>query len=213
MSSNNILPSSSLTQATRIGVIMSIISLLLMTSLFLCETYEFARPRMKSSIELDNRDASWDEALLRLNFNVSLFDVHCEFVSVGEFSSPRPLAVAACLEGSFLTALMSTANLRNWTKYELYTKRIGYADVWDSLGTNLQNITKDVTKYHIDRNGEQASFHGRNREQARVDHEVHEETLKGKYLRLCMSASSSALTRIIENLQTSLMQTEASCTP
>lgn len=130
MSSNNILPSSSLTQATRIGVIMSIISLLLMTSLFLCETYEFARPRMKSSIELDNRDASWDEALLRLNFNVSLFDVHCEFVSVGEFSSPRPLAVAACLEGSFLTAqclrrIFEIGPNTNYIRNELGTQMSG----------------------------------------------------------------------------------------
>ena len=84
---NNCPPLFSHTQATRVGVIMSIVSLLFMTSLFLCETYEFAWPRITSSIELDNpRDPGWDEGLLRLNFNVSLFDVHCEFVSVGEFA-------------------------------------------------------------------------------------------------------------------------------
>lgn len=153
---------------------MSIIALLLMTSLFLCETYEFARPRIKSSIELDNRDASWDEALLRLNFNVSLFDVHCEFVSVGEFS---PMIHYASKEvPSLLYVYGESSNLDQICTN--YTKRLGYEDVWDSLGTNQQNITKDVTKYHIDRNGEQASFHGRNREQTKVDHQVHDETLE-----------------------------------
>ena len=74
---------------------------------------------------------------------------------------------------------MSTANLCNGSNTKNNeTTWVQYADVWDSLGTNLQNITKDVTKYHIDRNGEQASFHGRNREQARVDHQVHDETLE-----------------------------------
>lgn len=49
-------------------------------------------------------------------------------------------------------------------------------DVWDTLGTNLQNVTKDVTKWSIDHSGQVSKFHGRNKQQARVHHEVHSET-------------------------------------
>lgn len=46
-------------------------------------------------------------------------------------------------------------------------------DVLDSLGANRQNITKNVEKWHLDEGGTKRGFHGRNREQREIKHEVH----------------------------------------
>lgn len=51
-------------------------------------------------------------------------------------------------------------------------------DVWDVLGTNRQNVTKNVEKWQIDKDGKKKSFSGRNREMREVRHEEHEETLE-----------------------------------
>merc|ERR1719203_2158210 len=50
-------------------------------------------------------------------------------------------------------------------------------DVWDTLGTNQVNITKDVNKWHLDDKGVPRKFHGRNVEQKKVTHQEHEEPL------------------------------------
>lgn len=49
-------------------------------------------------------------------------------------------------------------------------------DVWDTLGTNLQNVTKDITKWTLDDTGQKQEFHGRNKHERAVVHEEHEET-------------------------------------
>ena len=116
-------------QATKIGVVMSLLSLLTMVILFTCETWSFVRTQVAASVEVDPSA----DTLLRLNFNVTLYDVECEYVSV---------------------------------------------DVWDRLGTNLQNVTKDITKWHVDPRGKQQAFHGRNKQQQAVQHEQHKETLQ-----------------------------------
>jgi len=51
-------------------------------------------------------------------------------------------------------------------------------DVWDVLGTNKQNITKNVEKWQLDEHGNRKSFSGRNRETREVQHEEHAETLE-----------------------------------
>ena len=51
-------------------------------------------------------------------------------------------------------------------------------DVWDTLGTNQQNVTKDVTKWSLDHAGQKKKFHGRNKQQKTVTHEEHKETLQ-----------------------------------
>lgn len=56
--------------------------------------------------------------------------------------------------------------------------RAANTDVWDTLGTNLQNVTKDITKWHIDDRGQKQKFHGRNTQQREVKHQEHEETLR-----------------------------------
>merc|ERR1719245_1408367 len=48
-------------------------------------------------------------------------------------------------------------------------------DATDSLGTNRQNITKNVEKWHLDNEGQRRIFAGRNREQRQVQHEEHDD--------------------------------------
>ena len=62
---------------------MSIISLFSMVILFTCETYEFVQTKVTSNIEID---PNADE-LIRVNFNVTLYDVQCDFVEVGTYFS------------------------------------------------------------------------------------------------------------------------------
>ena len=70
-------------KSTKIGFIMSIISLFSMVILFTCETYEFVQTKVTSNIEIDpNADK-----LIRVNFNVTLYDVQCDFVEVGTYFS------------------------------------------------------------------------------------------------------------------------------
>ena len=72
---------------------MSLLAVLTMIVLFACETWAFffARTSVSTSIDVDPNT----EQLLRLNFNVTFYDVRCDFVSVGEFYSRR-LCVVSC---------------------------------------------------------------------------------------------------------------------
>ena len=107
---------------------MSICAIGIMTILFFSETIAFARTRIATSISLDENTAPQ----IRLNFNITMLDLHCDYVSV---------------------------------------------DVWDALGTNRQNVTKNVEKWQISDNGERM-YSGRNREQRQVTHEEHDRTLE-----------------------------------
>ena len=69
---------------------MSIISLFTMVILFTCETYEFIQLKVTSNIEID---PNADE-LIRVNFNVTLYDVQCDFVEVGTY---RDASLCGCL--------------------------------------------------------------------------------------------------------------------
>jgi len=108
---------------------MSICAISVMGILFLSETLAFARTTMATSIALDEND----QPQIRLNFNMTLMDLHCDYVSV---------------------------------------------DVWDTLGTNRQNVTKNIEKWQLDESGQRRIFSGRNRDQREVVHEEHEETLE-----------------------------------
>jgi hypothetical protein len=99
-----------------------------MAILFLSETMAFARTNLVTSIGIDENDAPQ----LRLNFNITLLDLHCDYVSV---------------------------------------------DVWDALGTNKQNVTKNVDKWQIDEEGTRRIFSGRNRDVREVAHETHDMTV------------------------------------
>jgi len=62
----------------------------------------------------------------------------------------------------------------------LYAIQCDYVslDVWDVLGTNRQNVTKNVEKWQIDEQGDRRVFNGLNREVREVIHEEHDETLE-----------------------------------
>ncbi|EJK56084.1 hypothetical protein THAOC_24094 [Thalassiosira oceanica] len=109
--------------------LMSICAISVMGILFLSETLAFARTTMRTAIALDEND----QPQIRLNFNITLMDLHCDYVSV---------------------------------------------DVWDTLGTNRQNVTKNIEKWQLDESGQRRIFSGRNRDQREVVHEEHEETLE-----------------------------------
>lgn len=100
-----------------------------MAVLFFSETFAFARSNMSTSITLDENT----QPQIRLNFNITMLDLHCDYVSV---------------------------------------------DVWDALGTNRQNVTKNVEKWQVDDTGKRRIFSGRNREVREVKTEEHEETLE-----------------------------------
>mmetsp|Transcript_29140 Transcript_29140/g.55270 ORF Transcript_29140/g.55270 Transcript_29140/m.55270 type:complete len:110 (-) Transcript_29140:152-481(-) len=74
---------SEMTESTKVGATLSLLSIATMIVLFLCETRAFSRTRIRSNVEIDPNGA----ALIRLNFNVTLYDVHCDFASVGECTS------------------------------------------------------------------------------------------------------------------------------
>jgi len=118
-----------LTEATALGALMSVAAIGVMAVLFLSETLAFARTATGTSIALDDND----QPQIRLNFNVTLTDLHCDFVSV---------------------------------------------DVWDTLGTNRQNVTKNIEKWQLDDTGSRRIFSGRNRVMREVVHEEHDETLE-----------------------------------
>lgn len=100
-----------------------------MSVLFLSETAAFARTRIGTSITLDENT----QPQLRLNFNITMLDLNCDYVSV---------------------------------------------DVWDALGTNRQNVTKNVEKWQLSEDGDVRLFSGRNREMREVKHDEHDQTLE-----------------------------------
>ena len=108
---------------------MSACAMVVMTVLFLSETWAFARTSMATSITVDENT----EPQIRLNFNITMMDLHCDYVSV---------------------------------------------DVWDSLGTNRQNVTKNVDKWQLDEEGKRRIFSGRNRETREVRHEEHDMSVE-----------------------------------
>ncbi len=108
---------------------MSLISLSLMLLLFASEFFAFMTTDITTDIALDTNDAQ----TVRINFNVTFHDLHCDYLAV---------------------------------------------DVLDSLGTNRQNVTKNVEKWQIDETGRRRIFSGRNKEVREVRHEDHEKTLE-----------------------------------
>ncbi|GMH73681.1 hypothetical protein TL16_g06255 [Triparma laevis f. inornata] len=118
-----------LTEATSLGAIMSILCLLTMLTLFTTELLSFLTSDLSTQVSLDTVDANQ----IRINFNVTFLDLHCDFLSV---------------------------------------------DVLDSLGTNRQNITKNVEKWQIDENGKKRIFSGRNKDVREVKSEDHDMTLE-----------------------------------
>ena len=123
------LPPCSSLQASTLGAVMSLCAVFVMTVLFVSESYAFAKTSLGTEIALDDNS----QQQIRLNFNLTMLDLHCDYVSV---------------------------------------------DVWDSLGTNRQNVTKNVEKWQLDADGNRRIFSGRNRETREVVNQEHVETLE-----------------------------------
>ena len=81
-----------------------------MIILFTCETYEFIQTKVTSNIEID---PNADE-LIRVNFNVTLYDVQCDFVEVGTYRDVL-LVVVSYHIFSYLTYLLNTFRLMGHT--------------------------------------------------------------------------------------------------
>jgi len=118
-----------LTEATTLGAGMSVCAMLLMSLLFISELGAFLSTELVTEVALDSNSAN----TIRLNFNVTFLDLHCDYTSI---------------------------------------------DVLDSLGTNRQNITKNVEKWQIDEDGIKRQFSGRNRVTREVRHDTHDQTLE-----------------------------------
>ena len=118
-----------LTEATTLGAFMSLCAMILMALLFFAETIAFARSNIVTEIALDDNT----DPQIQLNFNITLFALHCDYVSV---------------------------------------------DVWDVLGTNKQNVTKNIEKWQVNESGNRVSFSGRNREMRELQYETHVESLE-----------------------------------
>jgi len=116
-----------LTEATSLGALMSVLAISIMGILFFAETFAFLSTKITTSIAIDENT----QPQIRLNFNITMHDIHCDYVSV---------------------------------------------DVWDALGTNRQNVTKNVDKWQLDDDGTKRIFSGRNRDPRDLRHEEHSET-------------------------------------
>jgi len=55
-------------------------------------------------------------------------------------------------------------------------------DVLDSLGSNRQNITKNVEKWQLDESGRKRIFSGRNKETRQVKHQEHDRSLEDMHV-------------------------------
>jgi len=118
-----------LTEASTLGASMSVVAALIIVVLFLSETLAFARSDILTSVSLDDNV----DQQIRINFNITFFELHCDYVSV---------------------------------------------DVWDSIGTNRQNVTKNIEKWQLDASGVRRIFSGRNREVRKVQQDTHRQTLQ-----------------------------------
>lgn len=107
---------------------MSLVAMTVMGILFLCETFAFVKNNIVTSIVVDNNE-NLNEPQIRINFNITLLDLHCDYVQV---------------------------------------------DVWDALGTNRQNVSRNIDKWQLDDQGVRRIFGGRNRETREVYHEEHD---------------------------------------
>jgi len=106
------------------GAALSICAGVFMLVLFCIELSAFLSTSTKTSVILDTNS----DAQLRINFNITLMDLSCEFATI---------------------------------------------DVYDVLGTNTQNISKNVEKWQLDETGVKRIFSGRNKMQSDIKHDEH----------------------------------------
>jgi len=113
-------------EGTATGGACSVVALVVIVVMAVTEVATFAAGRgtFKSSIDVDVTAGSQ----LRINFNLSFPQVHCDFASV---------------------------------------------DLWDKIGRQAVNVTRNVEKWTLDRNGQRAVYRGRNRRAVDVETDAH----------------------------------------
>lgn len=114
---------------TSVGAALSLCAGVFMSLLFAVELVAFLTTSTESSVILDTNS----DTQLRINFNITLMDLACDYAAV---------------------------------------------DVYDVLGTNTQNVTKNIEKWQLDENGVKRIFQGRNREQREIAHDEHHPTIE-----------------------------------
>ena len=67
-----------LTESTMLGIVMSIIAFILIVVLFFSETIAFARSSIVTSLIVDESI----DSQLRINFNLTFWELHCDYVAI-----------------------------------------------------------------------------------------------------------------------------------
>ena len=122
-----------------------------MLVLFIVELWAFMATTTETSVILDTNS----DTQLRINFNITLMDLSCDYASVDVYvvaTPPYPTPPhRTAPHGAWLVA--STAD------------RVGAVPLmplrhlrYDVLGTNTQNLTKNVEKWQLDENGVKRIF-------------------------------------------------------
>eukprot|EP00755_Sulcionema_specki_P027770 Sspe_Gene.88451::Locus_60475_Transcript_1_1_Confidence_1.000_Length_850::g.88451::m.88451/K20367/ERGIC3, ERV46; endoplasmic reticulum-Golgi intermediate compartment protein 3 len=72
-----------LAEATTTGAILTVVAGVLCLSLFICELWAFLTITTRTRIVMDTNQ----DQLLRINFDITMFDLACDYVSVGVWDS------------------------------------------------------------------------------------------------------------------------------
>jgi len=118
-----------LTEKTLHGGILSILAVFFMGLLFIIELFVFLNPEIETSVMID----PMVDSQLRLNFNISVPQIPCEYATI---------------------------------------------DIYDVLGENRLNVSKNVEKWALDESGVKRLFQGRNREQQDIKYDEHHPELE-----------------------------------
>lgn len=106
------------------GTLLSASAIVFMVILFCVELSAYMESKIETAVAMDSNRNS----LIRINFNITLMDLSCDYATV---------------------------------------------DLLDNIGTNQQNVTKNIEKWQLDSEGNRRMYQGRNREQYAVGHDNH----------------------------------------
>jgi protein disulfide-isomerase-like protein len=115
-----------LTVQTAHGSALSICATIFMLLLFVLELLSFLSTNVVTNVIIDPNT----ESQLRINFNITTFDLPCEFATI---------------------------------------------DVVDILGTRDSNVTKNISKWKVDKDGKRKNYEGKNTQQRDLDHDKHHD--------------------------------------
>jgi len=115
-----------LTETTRSGQCLSVCTVIFILLLFGAELSAFLNRSAETSLVLDPNE----DLKLRINFNITLLELPCEYAAV---------------------------------------------DIYDVLGTNKLNYSKNVLKWNVGEDGQRNQFHGREEQKPRkLEHDDHQ---------------------------------------